>query len=164
MITEDEDGNPIIRMPGSITKARREAIVDITDPVKKVLDRLKVLREGEYKRFFAVPWLFPTLRTNRVKLSEAEYLHSNHTRIKNLQGCWWAIEKETGIKGSPKMFKKTFGTYGEDEVGSDDILLFTDHKNKSTFEKHYKKPSNEKRRRCALKIAKLYTFPRAVND
>ena len=32
------------------------------------------------------------------------------------------------------------------------------------IEKHYKKPSNEKRRRCALKIAKLYTFPRAVND
>ena len=65
MITEDEDGNPIIRMPGSITKARREAKVDITDPVQKVLNRLKVLREGEYKRFFAVPWLFPTLRTGR---------------------------------------------------------------------------------------------------
>ena len=164
MITEDEDGNPIIRMPGSITKARREAVVDITDTVKKVLDRLKVLREGEYKRFFAVPWLFPTLRTNRVKLSEAEYLHSNHTRIKNLQGCWWAIEKETGIKGSPKLFRKTFYTYGGDQVGDDDMIILSDHKDKQIALEHYKKFTNAKRKRLADKVAKIFTFPRAVND
>ena len=164
--TVDEDGNPIIFMPGSITKSRRDAKIDITDPVRRILDRLKVLREGEYKRFQFVKWMFPTLRVNRQKLIDnpGDYINSNHTRIKNLQNCWWAIEKETGLKGSPKMFRKTFTTHGGDIVGDDDMIGLTDHKDKKTLQEYYKKFLNSKRKRLAGEVAKLYTFPRAVND
>ena len=41
-ITEDSEGNPIILMPGSITKVRgKEARINITPSVEIVIDRLK---------------------------------------------------------------------------------------------------------------------------
>ena len=164
MRTKDSKGRPIILMPGTITKSRRPRKIVVTEPVQMILDRLDFLREGEYKRFFAVPWEFPTLRTNRVKLSEAEYLHSNHTRIKNLEGCWKAIEKETGIKGSPKMFRKTNFTHCRDVLGEDDAMVLQDQLNKATPKKHYWKTSDDKRKALADKVGKIFTFPRAVND
>ena len=164
MITKDEDGNPIILMPGSITKARRPAKVDITGPVQKILDRLNYLLKGPHKGYHMVPYLFPTLRINKYLLSEHTYLNSDHTRIKNLEGCWKAIEKETGIKGAPKMFRKTFYTYGGDQVGDDDMIILSDHKDKKTALDSYKKFTNAKRKKLADKVAKIFTFPRVVNE
>ena len=164
MITKDEDGNPIILMPGAITKARRPVKVDITGPVQKILDQLDYLLKGPYKGYRMVPYLFPTLRINKVRLSEHTYLNSDHTRVKNLEGCWKAIEKETGITGSPKMFRKTFYTYGGDEVGDDDMIILSDHKDKKTALDSYKKFTNAKRKKLADKVAKIFTFPRVVNE
>ena len=138
--------------------------MDITDPVQKILDRLNYLLKGPYKGYRMVPYLFPTLRINKVRLSEHTYLNSDHTRVKNLEGCWKAIEKETGITGSPKMFRKTFYTYGGDEVGDDDMIILSDHKDKKTALDSYKKFTNAKRKRLADKVAKIFTFPRVVNE
>ena len=164
MITEDEEGNPIILMPGSITKARRPAKVDITQPVQRVLDQLKKHLSGKYKGYKMVPYLFPTLRINKVKLAEHTYLNSDQTRIKNLEGCWSAIEELTGIEGSPKMFRKTYSTYGRDLVGEDDAMIVQDHLSKAVPRKSYWKTTNKKRKTISNKVATIFTFPRAINQ
>ena len=88
-ITEDSESNPIILMPGGITKVRgKEAIINITPSVEIVIDRLKKKIEGPYKAYSFVPYLFPTTRINKVLLSEHTYLNSDQTRIKNWDGCW----------------------------------------------------------------------------
>jgi len=170
-IKKDSEGNPIILMPGGITKVRgKEAIINITPSVQLILDRLKKHLEGPYKAYRFVPYLFPTTRINKVLLTERTYLHSDQTRIKNWDGCWRAVEKETGIKGSPKMFRKTKSTYDEEEFvkrfgknkGQENAIIISDHEQKSTAEKHYWKISDEKRKELADISDKIFTFPRAV--
>ncbi len=164
MITEDEEGNPIILMPGSITKARRPAIIDIENPVQEILDQLKKHLSDKYKSYKMVPYLFPTLRINKVKLAEHTYLHSDHTRIKNLQGCWRAVEELTGIEGSPKMMRKTYSTYAKELVGEDDAMVVQDHLSKEVARKSYWKTTNKKRKQISNKVATIFTFPKVVNQ
>ena len=111
-----------------------------------------------------VPYLFPTLRINKVKLAEHTYLNSDQTRIKNLEGCWSAIEELTGIEGSPKMFRKTYSTYGRDLVGEDDAMIVQDHLSKAVPRKSYWKTTNKKRKTISNKVATIFTFPRAINQ
>jgi len=170
-ITEDSEGNPIILMPGSITKVRgKEARINITHSVQLVLDRLKKKIEGPYKGYRLVPYLFPTLRINKVLLSEHTYLNGDQTRIKNWDGCWRAVEKLTGIKGSPKMFRKTKSTYDEEDFvkrygkkkGQESAIVLSDHEQITTAKKHYWKVSDSKRKELADISDKLFTFPRVV--
>jgi hypothetical protein len=171
MITKDSEGNPIILMPGGIVKVRgKKAIINITPSVQLVLDRLKKHLEGPYKAYSFVPYLFPTTRINKVSLSEHTYLNSDQTRIKNWDGCWRAVEKLTGIKGSPKMFRKTKSTYDEEDFvkrygkkeGQENAIILSDHKEIATAQKHYWKVSDSKRKELADISDKLFTFPRVV--
>ena len=170
MLTEDSEGNPIILMPGGITKMRTPAIINITPSVQLILDRLREMLEGPYKAYRFVPYLFPTTRINKYLLSEQTYLHSDHTRIKNWDGCWRAVEELTGIKGSPKMFRKTKATYDEIEMrkrygkdkGQQYAIALSDHDDTATAEKHYWKVSDERRKELADISDKIFFIPRAV--
>ena len=171
-LTEDSEGNPIILMPGTITKVRgKEAKINITSSVQLVLDRLKRKLEGPYKGYRLVPYLFPTTRSNKVLLSDHTYLNGDQTRIKTWNGCWSAVEKLTGIKGSPKMFRKTKATYDEEDFvkrygkkkGQENAIILSDHEDKATAKKFYWKVSDSKRKELAEISDRLFTFPRAVN-
>ena len=173
MITEDSEGNPIILMPGGIVKVRgKRAIINITPSVQIVLDRLKKKIEGPYKAYRMVPYLFPTTRINKVLLSEQTYLNSDHTRIKNWDSCWTAVEKLTGIKGSPKMFRKTKSTYDEEDFakrfgkkkGQEHAIVLSDHEDISTAKKSYWKVSDSKRKELAEISDKIFFLPRVVNS
>ena len=170
--TKDSEGNPIILMPGSITKVRRPAIIDITSSVQLILDRLKAKLEGPYKKYRMVPYLFPTTRINKVLLSEHTYLNSEHTRVKNWDSCWRAVEELTGIKGSPKMFRKTKATYDEEDFrkrygkkkGQQNAIILSDHSDVQTAKKSYWKVSDSKRKELAEISDKLFFVPRIVNS
>ena len=62
------------------------------------------------------------------------------------------------------MFRKTYFTYCRDILGEDDAMVLQDQLNKATPKKHYWKTSDDKRKALADKVAKIFTFPRAVND
>ena len=170
--TKDSEGNPILLMPGAITKVRRPAIINITSSVQLILDRLKAKLEGPYKAYRLVPYLFPTTRINKVLLSENTYLNSDHTRIKNWDSCWRAVEELTGIKGSPKMFRKTKATYDEEVLvkrfgkkeGQQNAIILSDHEDTATAEKHYWKISDNKRKELAEISDKLFAVPYVVNS
>ena len=170
MITKDSEGNPIILLPGGITKMRKPAIINITGSIKLILDRLKEMLEGPYKAYRFVPYLFPTTRINKYLLSEHTYLNSDHTRIKNWDGCWRAVEQLTGIKGSPKMFRKTKATYDEIELrkrygkekGQEYAIALSDHDDVATAEKSYWKMSDERRKELADISDKIFFVPRLM--
>ena len=119
-----------------------------------------------------VPYLFPTTRINKVLLSEQTYLNGDQTRIKNWDSCWRAVEKLTGIKGSPKMFRKTKSTYDEEDFvkrygkkeGQENAIILSDHDQIGTAQKHYWKISDSRRKELAEISDKLFTFPRVVNN
>ena len=149
----------VITMPRGITKARKVEYIDITQPVSTVLNYLKDKQKGEYEKYRFIDWLFPTTRTNTERLHEDDYVRSNATRIKSLRGCWEDLVKETGIVGSPKMFRKTFSSIAKIKLGtSSKARALTGHEQDATLDRYYDKTPREKAREYAHTLATVFDF------
>ena len=149
----------VITIPRGITKARKVEYIDITQPVSTVLNYLKDKQKGEYEKYRFIDWLFPTTRTNTERLHEDDYVRSNATRIKSLRGCWEDLVKETGIVGSPKMFRKTFSSIAKIKLGtSSKARALTGHEQDATLDRYYDKTPREKAREYAHTLATVFDF------
>ena len=142
------------------TKGRKEEFVDITPPIKLVLDSLEYqLKKPEFQKYRFVDWLFPTTRINSQRLHEDSYVRSEATRLKSLRGCWDNVIKETGIIGSPKMFRKTFSSIAKLTLGtSSKARALTGHEQDSTLDVHYDKTSRETAKEYAHQVAEVFNF------
>jgi len=142
------------------TKGRKEEFVDITPPIKLVLDSLEYqLKKPEFQKYRFVDWLFPTTRINSERLHEDSYVRSEATRLKSLRGCWDNVIKETGIIGSPKMFRKTFSSIAKLTLGtSSKARALTGHEQDSTLDVHYDKTSRETAKEYAHQVAEVFNF------
>ena len=162
MINKDKT---LITLPSSITKARKVEYVDITPPVRFVLDLLDKKLQGEYQKYRFVDWLFPTTRINSKRLHEDKYVRSEQTRLKEFRGCWSALIRETGIVGAPKMFRKTFTSIAKLTLGtSGKARVLTGHEQDSTLDIHYDKHTPSQRREYANKVANFFDFKKVSND
>ncbi len=151
--------NRVITLRRGITKARKEEFVDITDPLSLVLASLKKHREGKYDKYRFIDWLFPTLRTNTQRLYDNQYVRSHSTRMKTLRGCWEDLVQETGIMGSPKMFRKTFSSIAKLTLGTTSkARALTGHEQDATLDVHYDKTSRETAKEYATEVAKKFDF------
>ena len=154
-----DEANGIITLPRSITKARKEEFITITGPVALVLASLKKHREGKYQKYRFIDWLFPTLRTNTQRLYDDVYVRSHSTRMKTLRGCWLDLVQETGIVGSPKMFRKTFSSLAKLTLGtSSKARVLTGHEQDATLDVHYDKTPRDKAKEYAHQLAKVFDF------
>ena len=154
----DRDNNMII-LRHAITKARKEEFIEITPPVALVLDQLERHRQGKYQKYRFIDWLFPTLRTDTQRLYDDQYARSHSTRMKTLRGCWEDLVKETGIVGSPKMFRKTFSSLAKLTLGtSSKARALTGHEQDSTLDTYYDKTPKETAKEYAHQVAKVFNF------
>ena len=154
-----DEANGVITLPRSITKARKEEFIDITPPVALVLKSLKKHKEGRYQKYRFIDWLFPTLRTNTQRLYDDVYVRSHSTRMKTLRGCWLDLVKETGIVGSPKMFRKTFSSLAKLTLGtSSKARALTGHEQDATLDVHYDKTPRDKAKEYAHQVANAKVF------
>ena len=162
MINKDKT---LITLPSSITKARKVEYIDITPPVKFVLDLLDQKLKGAYQKYTFVDWLFPTTRINSKRLHEDKYVRSDQCRLKELRGCWSALVKETGIEGAPKMLRKTFSSIAKLTLGTTGkARVLTGHEQDSTLDIHYDKHTPDQRRDYANKVANFFDFKKVSND
>ena len=154
-----DEANGVITLPRSITKARKDEFITITPPVALVLSSLKKHKEGRYQKYRFIDWLFPTLRTNTQRLYDDVYVRSHSTRMKTLRGCWLDLVKETGIVGSPKMFRKTFSSLAKLTLGtSSKARALTGHEQDATLDVHYDKTPRDKAKEYAQEVAKVFHF------
>lgn len=150
----------VITLSYGTTKGRKDEFVDITPPIKLVLDSLEYqLKKPEFQKYRFVDWLFPTTRINSQRLHEDSYVRSEATRLKSLRGCWNDVVKTTGIIGSPKMFRKTFSSLAKLTLGtSSKARALTGHEQDSTLDVHYDKTSRETAREYAHQVAEVFNF------
>ena len=162
MINKDRT---LITLPASITKARKVEYIDITPPVKFVLDLIDEKLKGKYQKYRFVDWLFPTTRINSKRLHEDKYVRSDQCRIKEIRGCWGAVVRETGIEGAPKMLRKTFSSIAKLTLGTTGkARVLTGHEQDSTLDIHYDKHTTQQRKEYANKVANFFEFKKVSND
>ena len=79
----------------SITKARKVEYIDITPPVKFVLDSIDEKLKGNYQKYRFVDWLSLQELTQK-RLHEDKYVRSDQCRIKKLEdvGEPWSVRLE----------------------------------------------------------------------
>ena len=161
MINKDET---LITLPASITKSRKVEYVDITPPVKRVIDMLKEKLKGEYQKYRFVDWMFPTTRIDSKKLHQDKYVRSDQCRIKNIRGLWDSIRKDTGIFGSPTMIRTTVISMFKLELGTTSkARVLSGHEQDSTLDIHYDKHTTQQRREYANKVANVVDFTKVSN-
>ena len=79
--------------------------------------------------------------------------------MKTLRGCWLDLVKETGIVGSPKMFRKTFSSLAKLTLGtSSKARVLTGHEQDATLDVHYDKTPRDKAKEYAQEVAKVFHF------
>ena len=162
MINKDET---LITLPASITKSRKVEYIDITPPVKRVIDMLKEKLKGAYKKYRFVDWMFPTTRINSKRLHEDRYVRSDQCRIKNIRGIWESIRKDTGIFGSPTMIRTTVISMYKIELGTTSkARVLSGHEQDSTLDIHYDKHTTQQRREYANKVANVVDFAKVSNE
>ena len=162
MINKDRT---LITLPASITKARKVEYIDITPPVKFVLDLIDEKLKGNFQKYRFVDWLFPTTRINSKRLHEDKYVRSDQCRIKEIRGCWGAVVRETGIEGAPKMLRKTFSSIAKLTLGTTGkARVLTGHEQDSTLDIHYDKHTTQQRKEYANKVANFFEFKKVSND
>lgn len=151
MITEDDNGQPILKIPRSILKGRskagqKEEIHDITPSIREVINLCIKERQKNYK-YMHTKYLFPSKLINKDKLMNPGkypgYAESYHCRVseRTLVDCWNECKRITGIKeGSIKSLRKTYSSLAvEISGGAHRGILLTKHKTQGVLEKHYNK-------------------------
>jgi integrase len=69
------------------------------------------------------------------------------------------------IWGSPKMFRKTFSSLAKDTLGNTGkATKLTGHEQDSTLDKFYYRTHKEVIIEDADKVAKIFNFPKVVNN
>jgi integrase len=161
MINKDET---LITLPASITKSRKVEYIDITPPVKRVIDMLKEKLKGVYQKYRFVDWMFPTTRIDSKQLHSDKYVRSDQCRIKNIRGLWDSIRKDTGIFGSPTMIRTTVISMFKLELGTTSkARVLSGHEQDSTLDIHYDKHTTQQRREYANKVANVVDFAKVSN-
>ncbi len=150
----------VIVLPANITKGRKEEFIDITPPVQFALEQIDKQIQGKWKKYQFVDWLFPSvIRIDSRKLHDDQYVRSNQTRLKSVNGCWKAIEEKTGIHGSPKLFRKTFSSIAKIVLGTTSkARALTGHEQDSTLDIHYDKTERSKAKEYAHQVAEVFNF------
>ena len=148
-----------IILPAGITKARKEELIYITDPISVVLDMLDKKLETTYQKYRFVDWLVPTTRINSKKLHSDKYVRSDQCRTRELRGCWKALKDLTKINGAPKMLRKTYSSIAKLTLGtSSKAIQLTGHNQESTLETYYDKHTPEQVREYAEQVSKVLKF------
>ena len=153
--------NPeVITLPANIVKSRKEPeIVIINDNIKKVLSSLEDQRQKpEHHKLKFVPWLFPNPHFAIEKYGDVDFCKSDKSRYHYLSDVWKAIEKDTGVLGAQKLFRKSIATIGAKLFGPSRATQITGHKDIRTLEKYYNKPSLEDTINTAKELGKIYQF------
>jgi|TARA_R100000656_G_scaffold26237_1_gene23268 integrase len=157
----------IIVIPATTHKIRhKDQFITITDPVAMVLDMLNKKKDRVgYEKFKFIPWLFPTVRFDSNEISNPGYLNGESTKLKSISNCWNELRKMKKIWGSPKMFRKTFSSLAKDTLGNTGkATKLTGHEQDSTLDKFYYRTHKEVIIEDADKVAKIFNFPKVVNN
>ena len=155
-----EPNNEVITLPTEIVKSRKEPeIVIINENIKKVLNSCEEHRaKPEFAKLKFVTWLFPNPHFALEKYGDVEFCRSEKTRYHYLSDVWKLIEKDTGIQGAQKLFRKSIATIGAKTFGPLKATQITGHKDVRTLEKYYYKESLEDTITTANELGKIYQF------
>ena len=158
-----EPNNQVITLPTEIVKSRKEPeIVIINENIKKVLNSCEEHRaKPEFAKLKFVPWLFPNPHFALEKYGDVEFCRSEKTRYHYLSDVWKLIEKDTGIQGAQKLFRKSIATIGAKTFGPLKATQITGHKDVRTLEKYYYKESLEDTITTANELGKIYQFKKS---
>ena len=171
MITEDENQNPILKIPRSILKGRsrdgqKDEIHDITDSVRDVLNMCIAERtkKNNYK-YLHTNFIFPSKLIDPKKIMDRirypDYASSHTARLseRTLDDTWKRMKKVTGIKqGAVKSLRKTFSSYAvEIGEGAHKGKLLTRHKSQQILEINYDKSRRAEVTELAQKLDHKYT-------
>ena len=170
MITEDENGSPIFKIPRRILKGRSKAgqedeVHDITASVREVINLCIKERKKNYK-YMHTKYLFPSKLINKDKLMNPgeypEYADSYLCRLseRTLIDCWNILKENTGIKeGAIKSLRKTYSSLAvEISGGAHRGILLTRHKTQGVLEKHYNKFKRKEVSDLAKKLDNVIRF------
>jgi|TARA_R110000803_G_scaffold112781_3_gene181201 integrase len=159
MITDHE-----IILDRTITKGRKKEIVDITKPVRKVLNSLeRQLKRRNTKLQSRVKWLFPTMRINKKKLIDEvkypNYINSHYTRTKTVRDVWALALKQVGLEGAPKSLRKSFSTKVVEVLGSASKgKALTHHLSEEILSGKYDKTPPSVRKAYAEEVSQHFEF------
>ena len=159
MITEDE-----IILDRTITKGRKKEVVDITPPVRKVLNSLKrqLQRRGMGLQN-KTNSLFPYMRISTKKLADEinypDYINSHYTRQKTVRDVWALALKEVGLEGAVKSLRKSFSTKAVAVLGTASKgKALTHHLTEEMLSGKYDKTPPKVRREYAHQVSEHFNF------
>ena len=159
------DQDNIIYLPPNITKNRKEDKIIITPPVKFVLDRLNDLyKRPELTKYKWVPWCFPSTHSSPKSWLvdgeiNQEYINSRKTRLKDTRDCWRRVVECTGIKGVPRMLRKSYSTIAVMKLKtSAKAKNVTRHSKTATLDIHYDVHDQDAIRDYAHEVAEEFSY------
>ena len=159
MVKDDE-----IILDRTITKGRKKEIIDITAPVRKVLNSLeRQLKRKNTKLQSKTQWLFPTMRINNKKLIDPikypGYLNSHNTRSKTVRDVWAMALKQVGIEGAIKSLRKSFSTKAVEVLGTASKgKALTHHLSEEMLSGKYDKTPPAVRKEYANQVSQHFNF------
>jgi len=159
-MVEDEE----IALDRTITKGRKREIIDITPPVRKVLNSLKrQLQRRTTKLQNKSKWLFPTMLINRKKVIDEirypGYINSHKTRTKTVRDVWALALKEVGLEGAVKSLRKSFSTKAVAVLGSASKgKALTHHLTEEILSGKYDKTPPSVRKEYANQVSQHFDF------
>jgi len=175
-ITKDEKGNPIILAPRSILKGRakvgqEDEIFDISEPVRRVLDRVKrqLKRKGFYKYSY-VPFIFPSSRINKNKIMDKvnfpDYADTQEVRLspRTLDDAMKEAKKLVGLtQGAVKSLRKSYISNATKILGGEHMAKFvTHHKTEQVLGRHYNKANRSNVKHMTNQVAEVYQFKKKI--
>lgn len=175
-ITKDEKGNPIILAPRSILKGRakvgqEDEIFDISEPVRRVLDRVKrqLKRKGFYKYSY-VPFVFPSSRINKEKIMDKvnypDYATTQEVWLspRTLDDAMKEAKKLVGLtQGAVKSLRKSYISNATKILGGEHMAKFvTHHKTEQVLGRHYNKANRSNVKHMTNQVAEVYQFKKKI--
>ena len=105
-----------------------------------------------------VSYLFPSTKM-KVELNP-EYKAKDGARLKSVRSCWDSVQKETGIVGAPKTFRKSYVSVAKLVLNeSFKVMFLSGHTSEATLEVKYNKSEDEQIKDYANEVAdKKYNF------
>lgn len=158
-IEKDFIKDGFIELDETVTKIKREQKVAITAPVKWILNTIEeIKKKPKYQKYNFVSYLFPSTKM-KVELNP-EYKAKDGARLKSVRSCWDSVQKETGIVGAPKTFRKSYVSVAKLVLNeSFKVMFLSGHTSEATLEVKYNKSEDEQIKDYANEVAdKKFNF------
>ena len=163
-ITKSMVEDELIALDRTITKGRKREVIDITPPVRKVLNSIeRQLKRRTTKLQNKTKWLFPYMRISKKKLIDEvnypDYINSPKTRTKTVRDVWALALKQVGLEGAVKSLRKSFSTKAVEVLGTASKgKALTHHLTEEMLSGKYDKTPPKVRKEYAHQVSEHFNF------